>query len=850
MKQAVIRGASIKLSDRVRRRLKEGCGILLLAVAGYFLLSLFTYHSHDPSWSYLTNTSHVSNAGGRVGAWLADVFLYVFGYFAYSLPFLFAYGAWRLFRKKLASDDNVHDYYLMLLKVLGSWLILLTGSGLASLELKANKAYVPFSAGGIVGNTVSFKLLTLLNLGGALFILLGLLLLGITWLTGISWLTLVDNLGRYALIFLKKSTQISTYRIANGAKIFGGWSKNKWKKWHAPKLKREPEITTAREEPTPQPSDFSYALNPVAIPSPSLITNPVSFPSEEIEPERVAPRASKFSFRKSKKKEESFSSAIDLEVEEEDISVGSSSVQSDILMEGVPPIPVKKRLIPEKAAPVFNSPVVGTLPSLLLLDPPAPRIQRGLTNEKLEQMSREVEQRLLDFGVEVQVVAVCPGPIITRFEIQLAPGVKVGKITALAKDLARSLSVMSVRVVEVIPGRPVVGLELPNDEREMVRLSEVLSSSQYEQAASPLSLALGKDISGHPVIVDLAKMPHLLVAGTTGSGKSVGVNAMLLSFLFKATPQEVRLILIDPKMLELSVYDDIPHLLTPVITDMRDAASALRWCVAEMEQRYRLMAKAGVRNLMGYNQKMTELASSGEIELDAENSPELSTLPYIVVVIDEFADMMMVVGKKVEQLIARIAQKARAAGIHLILATQRPSVDVITGLIKSNIPTRIAFQVSSKIDSRTILDQQGAEQLLGHGDMLYLPPGTASPIRVHGAYVSDQEVQQVAADWRKRGTPNYREEITTTASDLSENGFNIDLDEGSEENDALYDQAVYFVTKTRKPSISGVQRRFKIGYNRAARLIEEMERCGVVSAMESSGGREVLAPPPPDDHNE
>jgi len=492
--------------------------------------------------------------------------------------------------------------------------------------------------------------------------------------------------------------------------------------------------------------------------------------------------------------------------------------------------------------------VVGGLPTLKLLEKGQPgKPMGGFTHQELESLSRDVEQHLRDFGVLADVVAVHPGPVITRFELQLAAGVKVSKLSALSVDLARSLSVKSVRVVEIIPGKTVVGIELPNVNRAVVNLSDVLSSDVYQQAHSPLSLALGVDIAGHPMVVDLGKMPHLLVAGTTGSGKSVGINGMILSLLFKATPEQVRMIMIDPKMLELSIYDGIPHLLTPVVTDMKEAASALRWCVGEMERRYRLMSSVGVRNLAGFNAKLAEAAAAGQPlrdplwkpvhAMDTE-APILTSLPYVVVVIDELADMMMVVGKKVEQLIARIAQKARAAGIHLILATQRPSVDVLTGLIKSNIPTRISFQVSSKIDSRTILDQQGAEQLLGHGDMLFLAPGTGAPLRVHGAFVDDKEVHRVADDWRARGRPEYIVEITQTMGDGSEGGFDDDA-ESVEEADPLYDQAVEFVMQTRKASISSVQRRFKIGYNRAARLVEEMERTGLVGPLDG-GSRDVL----------
>ncbi|MGH1485926.1 MAG: DNA translocase FtsK [Cellvibrionaceae bacterium] len=514
----------------------------------------------------------------------------------------------------------------------------------------------------------------------------------------------------------------------------------------------------------------------------------------------------------------------------------------------------------EKQTTLFDTPVTGELPPISLLDPSDNNHGKGYSEESLEGLSRLLELKLQDFGVTAEVVSVLPGPVVTRFEIQPAPGVKASRITNLAKDLARSMAVISVRVVEVIPGKTVMGIEIPNEHREMVRLGEVLGSQVYDSAKSPLTLALGHDISGQPIVADLAKMPHLLIAGTTGSGKSVGINVMLLSLLYKSTPKDVRLILVDPKMLELSVYEGIPHLLTPVITDMKDAANGLRWCVGEMERRYKLMAALGVRNLAGYNRKIEEAIKKGEPLLDplwrpeeeyvvgeeVATAPPLETLPAIVVVIDEFADMMMIVGKKVEQLIARIAQKARAAGIHLMLATQRPSVDVITGLIKANVPSRIAFQVSSKVDSRTILDQGGAEQLLGHGDMLYLPSGTSVPTRVHGAFVDDHEVHKVVADWQRRGEPNYLEGvIDDSTNSIPVPGIATEGEEGADEGDALYDEAVAFVTDSRKASISSVQRKLRIGYNRAARLIETMEAAGVVSEAGHNGAREVLAPAPP-----
>ena len=520
-----------------------------------------------------------------------------------------------------------------------------------------------------------------------------------------------------------------------------------------------------------------------------------------------------------------------------------------------------KKAEKEQQQHLFELPELMPMPPLELLDPSTNSGPRGYSNSELESLSRLLELKLADFGITAEVMAVYPGPVVTRFEIQPAAGVKVSRISNLAKDLARSLAVNSVRVVEVIQGKSVVGIEIPNADRQTVNFRDVLSSNTFDEARSPLTLALGHDIAGSPVVADLGKMPHVLVAGTTGSGKSVGVNCMLVSLLYKATPDELRLILVDPKMLELSVYDGIPHLLTPVITDMKDAANGLRWCVAEMERRYKLMSLLGVRNLAGYNRKVKDAEKAGTpiedplwipdpvLELTGEEqSPRaLTTLPSIVVVIDEFADMMMIVGKKVEELIARIAQKARAAGIHLVLATQRPSVDVITGLIKANIPSRIAFSVSSKIDSRTILDQGGAEQLLGYGDMLYLPSGSSTPTRVHGAFCSDDEVHRVVADWRRRGTPDYIDGLLDEGGQTPVTAQELQSAASSEEDpesDALYDEAVHYVCSSRRASISSVQRKLRIGYNRAARLIETMEAAGVVSAMGTNGQREVLAPPP------
>ncbi len=513
-------------------------------------------------------------------------------------------------------------------------------------------------------------------------------------------------------------------------------------------------------------------------------------------------------------------------------------------------VKISERVEKERQVPLFDTEPLGSLPPLALLDDARPS-GKGYSTDALTALSQLVELKLKDFGITVEVVAVHPGPVVTLFELQLAAGVKASKVTSLSKDLARALSTISVRVVEVIPGKSVIGLEIPNEHREMVVLSEVLRSEAYDRSKSVLTLAMGKDIAGNPAVADLMKMPHALIAGTTGSGKSVAINAMILSLLYKASPEEVRIIMVDPKMLELSVYEGIPHLLTPVVTDMNEAANALRWCVGEMERRYKLMAALGVRNIGGYNKKVLDAEKAGEpikdplfktdVFTEGEPPPDLTTLPYIVVIIDELADMMMVVGKKVEELIARLAQKARASGVHLLLATQRPSVDVITGLIKANIPSRVAFQVSSRIDSRTILDQMGAEHLLGHGDMLYMPPGSSIPQRIHGAFVDDDEVHRVVKHLKKSGQPNYIDAIVQEPTEAIPglSGESGDV----EDMDPLYDEAVAFVLESRKASISSVQRRLKVGYNRAANLIEEMERTGIVSAQQGNGSREVLVPP-------
>jgi DNA segregation ATPase FtsK/SpoIIIE, S-DNA-T family len=777
------------------KRLCEGGFILLFTIAAFLLLALVTYQTRDPGWFHAGQANlDVVNGGGRVGAYTADFLYAVLGYAAYTLPaaILYVAGVMLHDHKRLGRVSQP----MLLLRGVGLVLVLFGGCGLLVFWVGGKTALL-HQPGGLLGHNIAMFFHHVLNPNGALLLLCATFLVGITWLTGLSWVRLTEVLGRYTWVALRSGLQ--------GLKNIVSLMRQECRRFVS-LLKRAFAAGIALKKARASSASVTSHTTHISRPKPTVFNKP-----------------------KKERKSESMQILRQNVVE---------SVRSDtsVASPATSPMPL----------PSVNKNMTGTLPSLELLA--ASKANQadvpGYSHEVLESLSNELEQHLLDFGIQATVVAAHPGPVITRFELQLAAGIKVSKLSALAKDLARSLSVTSVRVVEIIPGKTVVGLELPNPHRAMVVLSEVLSSDVYQQAPSSLTLALGVDIAGHPMVVDLAKMPHLLVAGTTGSGKSVGINAMILSLLLKSTPEQVRLILIDPKMLELSVYDGIPHLLTPVVTDMKEAASALRWCVEEMERRYRLMAALGVRNLAGFNSKIEEARTEGTPLTDPlwkpvqsmdETAPLLSTLPYVVVVIDELADMMMVVGKKVEQLIARIAQKARAAGIHLILATQRPSVDVLTGLIKSNIPTRISFQVSSKIDSRTILDQQGAEQLLGHGDMLFLAPGTGAPLRVHGAFVDDQEVHRVADDWRARGVPEYIDAITDELEDMSDSatGGNV------EDVDALYDEAVAFVMQTRKASTSSVQRRFKIGYNRAARLIDEMERVGLVGPLEG-GMRDVL----------
>jgi len=745
------------LSPRLAALVRESWWLLVVAVFAYLALILATYQRTDPGWSFSGTGAAIHNKGGAVGAWLADLLLYLFGISAWWWVFagiVLVVTGYRHLTRSIDAADRHHPW----LAVPGFALVLLSSSALEALRLYRLPALLPHAPGGALGEMIGSGFSRSLGFNGGTLLLIALFAIGWSLFTGMSWLRLMERVGAGIERLIASLRQ---RRDARRDREIGAVALEE----------REQFVEAARES------------------------------IEDREPVVVVP------------------AMVD--------------------------VPKSERVVKEKQKPLFQDMPDSPLPPLALLED-APSAQEQVSPETLEFTSRLIERKLADFGVSVKVLAAYPGPVITRFEIEPAIGVKGAQIVNLMKDLARALSVVSIRVVETIPGKSFMGLELPNAKRQIVRLVELLSSTTYNDTASPLSLALGKDIAGKPVIVDLARMPHLLVAGTTGSGKSVAVNAMILSLLYKAEPRQVRLILIDPKMLELSVYEGIPHLLAPVVTDMKVAANALHWCVGEMERRYRLMSTLGVRNLSGYNARVVEAKKAGEpltnpFTLTPESPEPIEEMPLIVVVIDELADLMMVTGKKIEELIARIAQKARAAGIHLILATQRPSVDVITGLIKANIPSRIAFQVASKVDSRTILDQMGAETLLGQGDMLYLPPGTGHPQRVHGAFVADTEVHRVVEHLKAQGGPQYLDGILD--SGVSGNGDEgVMIDAGDAEADPMYDQAVAVVLKTRRPSISLVQRHLRIGYNRAARLIEQMERAGLVSAMQTNGNRDVLVP--------
>ena len=744
--------------------LSEARWLVLLAMTAFLAMILLTYSVNDPAWSQSAQVDHIANWGGRLGAWCADLLLYVFGKSAWWWFLLLLINVVRSYSQLGNMEHWEPEHrYMGWLRGIGFAFLLCASMGMESLRMYSYHFALPNVPGGVLGDEIGTAAFNTFGFTGATLIFLLLTGLGISILFQVSWLTVAEKIGAALELtvqwLIKKYTAREDRRVGQVAAI-----------------QREVVVVQERARHV------------------------------EAAPVRIEPQV-------------------------------LAVVRSE-------------RVEKEKQATLFSELSDSTLPPLALLDE-AKAVQETVSVETLEFTSRLIEKKLSDFGVEVKVVAAYPGPVITRYEIDPATGIKGAQVVGLARDLARSLSITSIRVVETIPGKTYMGLELPNPKRQIVRLTEILGSQLYNDSASSLTIALGKDIAGNPVVADLAKMPHLLVAGTTGSGKSVGINATLLSLLYKSDPKQVRMILIDPKMLEMSVYEGIPHLLAPVVTDMRQAGHALNWAVNEMERRYRLMSKLGVRNLAGYNHKIEEAARlekhiPNPFSLTPDAPEPLEELPTIVIIIDELADLMMVVGKKVEELIARIAQKARAAGLHLILATQRPSVDVITGLIKANIPTRIAFQVSSKIDSRTILDQMGAESLLGMGDMLYMPPGTGFPVRVHGAFVSDEEVHRVVEFLKQQGEPNYIEGILEGG--VMEDGVTLGSDgvaaAGGNESDELYDSAVAIVLKNRRASISLVQRNLRIGYNRAARLLEQMEQSGIVSTMQSNGNREILVPTP------
>ena len=873
------------------QRLLEAGLLICSVLAMYLMLALFTFDPADPGWSQTGYQTPVRNLGGSVGAYLSDLLLNLFGVIAYTLPFVIAVVGWLLFQRFYRLMQL--DYLTLGLKLVGFFMFYIGVTSLASMNFDD---IFYFSAGGILGDVLSGAFLPYFSFVGSTLLFLLLTCTGFVFLTGISWLEVIDNIGRYAIavaLYIAGLPKLIAEKFNSEPKEKPLENKRAIKEAKADVDENDPlfyesHIEDKTFEETPEPvkqafeqSRFDGAEDDLAIAeqtnqnndgydeTPFAISddlddnlgNNFSDKIRENTGENIEPSLGDMG----KERVEPFIEIDELMTGPLTVNVQENVSESEITaaFEPVEKIQVEEtqtlhdkinqQLDEQARAEADAAPDFASLPSLDLLDR-SDKQKHPIDQAQLEQVSRLVEAKLSEFGIKADVVDVFPGPVITRFELDLAPGVKVSKITNLSKDIARSLSAKSVRVVEVIEGKSVIGIELPNKHRETVYFSDVLSCDTFEQSSSNLAMAIGSDISGKPVVADLAKMPHLLVAGTTGSGKSVAVNTMIVSILYKSSPEDVRMIMIDPKQVELSVYDGIPHLLSEVVTDMKEAANALRWCVGEMERRYQLMSKLGVRNLKGYNDKVAKGIAEGEPLIDplwqptdafSNTPPTLEKLPSIVIVVDEFADMMMIVGKKVEELIARIAQKARAAGIHLILATQRPSADVITGLIKANIPTRMALRVQSRIESRIILDQQGAEQLLGMGDMFYLPPGEAVPVRVHGAFVNDDEVHAVVSDWKSRGEPNYLDEIKSgdTEQEILLPGEQAEAMEGAE-LDPLYDEALAFVSETRRVSISSVQRKFRIGYNRAARIVEDMEMQGAVSPPGHNGAREVLAPPP------
>ena len=804
---------------RLARLLLEARWIAMAVAFLYFVMILLSYNKADPGWSHANTVSTISNLGGKAGAWLADLLLFIFGFSAWWWGALFLRAVWRGWRKltdksPTPAEPEHQDEFIV--RWIGFGLMFAGSVGLEYLRMWSWDVELPRAPGGVLGQMLGHASQVAFGFTGATLLLLLLFGLGFSLFFHVSWLAVAERIGETF------DTTIDWFRM----------------RYEDREDRRQGEAAAVQRDEAVVSERARQVEKPAQVPA-SRRAEPKLAPADEDEdfempaPARVAPTLAA-------------PTPPAPAVAAQTMAAEPAPIKIEPQMMSVPK---GERAVKEQQTPLFRDlPGDSPLPPLSLLDEPPP-VQETVAVDTLEFTSRLIEKKLSDFGVEAKVVAAFPGPVVTRYEIEPATGVKGSQIVNLARDLARSLSLTSIRVVETIPGKNYMALELPNPKRQIVRLTEIVGSKVYNDSASNLTVALGKDIAGKPVIADLAKMPHLLVAGTTGSGKSVGINATILSLLYKSDPADVRLILIDPKMLEMSVYEGIPHLLAPVVTDMRQAGHALNWAVNEMERRYKLMSKLGVRNLAGYNAKIMEAAKREEhipnpFSIMPDNPEPLEKLPTIVIIIDELADLMMVVGKKVEELIARIAQKARAAGIHLILATQRPSVDVITGLIKANIPTRIAFQVSSKIDSRTILDQMGAETLLGMGDMLYMPPGTGLPVRVHGAFVSDDEVHRVVKHLQSLGEPNYIEGILEggTMEEGGAGGGDAMAGEGGGESDAMYDQAVAVVLKNRRASISLVQRHLRIGYNRAARLLEQMEQSGVVSPMQSNGNRDILVP--------
>lgn len=826
---------SAVIEEKTFRGLREVGFLSIVAGALFFLISLITFNNDDAGWTHSGSVQEISNSCGLFGAWLADFMLSFFGLCAYTFPFIVTWQGYLTYSNRRIEQSST----IVTLYWLGSIMTIISADALFNFYLLHTGIELPRNAGGILGQEVGASLAVAFGNSGATLFLLVILFASLRLVTEISLLSALDFIGKLSFSISKilldilnnSAPKSETLSLTNKAKRITTNKRNTHK---------EKGINEDTDEYDDSFSEFFDDLEDEVVEKKNLKKSNVKSTHGQLDIAEKIDKPIKIPLSKKFDKLVETVKNVKAEVIEHAGKAAGKRV-------------AKKSAEKKSKAIVYSK--KNKLPTLELLDEIDTKVI-GYSDEDLEDMSRLVEDILADFNVVVKVVGFHPGPVITRFELQLAAGVKVSRISSLSKDLARSLSVTSVRIVEIIPGKPVVGLEIPNCVREMVTLRELLKSSAFEKSKSMLTLAMGKDIAGIPICADLGKMPHALVAGTTGSGKSVAINTMILSLLYKATPEQVRLIMIDPKMLELSVYEDIPHLLTPVVTDMKEASNALRWAVGEMERRYKLMSKMGVRNLAGFNQVIEDAAERGETIRDPmfkminpleddEDFPTLSTLPSIVIVIDELADMMMIVGKKVEELIARLAQKARAAGIHLILATQRPSVDVLTGLIKANVPTRISFQVSSRIDSRTILDQGGAETLLGNGDMLFLPSGTSIPIRAHGAFVDDHEVHRVVEFLKQTGPTNYLKEILQESSDSSDSFGSGNSYGGGSESDPLYDDAVRFVTESRKASISSVQRRFKVGYNRAATMIEEMENAGVVSSPESNGTRTVLAPPAP-----